>query len=99
MLQGQQATTHWAFAELLPMVGATHEKARVVKDGNVIAARRGHVRDRLRPQRGGQAHGEAVAQAIQMGLEYDPAPPRRRPVVRIARPSAQSRPRLPHLWS
>ena len=28
--------THWAYTDLLPLVGATHEKARVVKDGNVI---------------------------------------------------------------
>jgi cyclohexyl-isocyanide hydratase len=38
LLQGRRATTHWAFTELLPLVGATHEKARIVKDGNVITA-------------------------------------------------------------
>lgn len=38
VLKGRRATTHWAFADLLPLVGATHEKARVVKDGNVITA-------------------------------------------------------------
>jgi cyclohexyl-isocyanide hydratase len=32
-LRGRRATTHWAFSELLPLVGATHEKARIVKDG------------------------------------------------------------------
>src|SRR5207302_5419548 len=34
LLKGRRATTHWAFTELLPLVGATHEKARTVKDGN-----------------------------------------------------------------
>ena len=38
LLKGRRATTHWAYADLLPLVGATHEKARVVKDGNVITA-------------------------------------------------------------
>ena len=38
LLKGRRATTHWAFTELLPLVGATHEKARIVKDGNVITA-------------------------------------------------------------
>src|SRR5207247_1673770 len=38
LLQGRRATTHWAFTELLPLVGATHEKGRVVKDGNVLSA-------------------------------------------------------------
>ena len=26
LLKGRRATTHWGFAELLPLVGATHEK-------------------------------------------------------------------------
>jgi cyclohexyl-isocyanide hydratase len=38
ILKGRRATTHWAFTDLLPLVGATHEKARVVRDGNVITA-------------------------------------------------------------
>jgi cyclohexyl-isocyanide hydratase len=38
LLEGRRATTHWAFTDLLPLVGATHEKARIVKDGNVITA-------------------------------------------------------------
>src|SRR5262249_2136065 len=38
LLKGRRATTHWAFTELLPLVGATHEKARIVKDGNIVTA-------------------------------------------------------------
>src|SRR5829696_4044519 len=38
LLKGRRAATHWGYAELLPLVGATHEKARIVKDGNVITA-------------------------------------------------------------
>src|SRR5215217_7299787 len=38
LLRGRRATTHWAYADLLPLVGATHEKGRIVKDGNVITA-------------------------------------------------------------
>ena len=38
LLKGRRATTHWAYTDLLPLVGATYEKARVVKDGNVITA-------------------------------------------------------------
>src|SRR5262249_19971799 len=29
LLKGRRATTHWAFTELLPLAGATHEKGRV----------------------------------------------------------------------
>src|SRR5271157_2893828 len=38
LLKGRRATTHWAYADLLPLVGAKHEKARVVKDGNLFTA-------------------------------------------------------------
>ena len=38
LLNGRRATTHWAYTDLLSLVGAKHEKARVVKDGNVITA-------------------------------------------------------------
>ena len=38
LLNGRRATTHWAYTDLLPLVGATHEQARVVWDGPVITA-------------------------------------------------------------
>ena len=38
LLKGRRATTHWAYTDLLPLVGATHESARVVKDGGIITA-------------------------------------------------------------
>jgi cyclohexyl-isocyanide hydratase len=75
LLKGRRATTHWAFAELLPLVGAMHEKARVVKDGNLITA--GGVTSGidfgLRVV--AEIAGDSIAQAIQLGLEYDPDPP------------------------
>jgi cyclohexyl-isocyanide hydratase len=75
LLKGRRATTHWAYAELLALVGATHEKGRVVKDGNIITA--GGVTSGidfgLRVV--AEIAGEQVAQAIQLGLEYDPDPP------------------------
>jgi cyclohexyl-isocyanide hydratase len=75
LLKGRRATTHWAFTELLPLVGATYEKGRVVKDGSLITA--GGVTSGidfgLRVV--AEIAGESVAQAIQLGLEYDPDPP------------------------
>jgi len=75
LLEGRRATTHWAFAEMLPLVGATYEKARVVKDGNVITA--GGVTSGIDfgLTVAAEIAGETVAQAIQLGLEYDPNPP------------------------
>jgi cyclohexyl-isocyanide hydratase len=75
LLRGRRATTHWAYTELLPLVGATHEKARIVKDGNVITA--GGVTSGIDFGLSVVAEiaGETVAQAIQLGIEYDPHPP------------------------
>lgn len=75
LLRRRRATTHWGFTELLPLVGATHEKARVVKDGNVITA--GGVTSGIDfgLRAVAEIAGEEAAQAIQLGLEYDPDPP------------------------
>src|SRR5690606_30257545 len=75
LLQGRRATTHWAFTDLLPLVGATHEKARVVRDGNVFTA--GGVTSGIDFALTivAEIHGTEVAKTIQLGIEYDPAPP------------------------
>jgi cyclohexyl-isocyanide hydratase len=75
LLKGRRATTHWAFTELLPVVGATYQKARIVKDGNVITA--GGVTSGIDfgLSVAAEIAGETVAQAIQLGIEYDPDPP------------------------
>jgi cyclohexyl-isocyanide hydratase len=75
LLKGRRATTHWAFTELLPLVGATHEKARIVKDGNVITA--GGVTSGIDfgLSMVAEIAGETMAHSIQLGLEYNPDPP------------------------
>ena len=75
LLKGRRATTHWGYAELLPLVGATHEKRRVVRDGNVITA--GGVTSGIDfgLEVVADIAGEAVARSIQLSLEYDPNPP------------------------
>jgi cyclohexyl-isocyanide hydratase len=75
LLKGRRATTHWAFTELLPLVGATHEKRRVVRDGNLITA--GGVTSGIDfgLEVVADIAGEEVAKSIQLGLEYDPSPP------------------------
>lgn len=75
LLRGRRATTHWAYTELLPLVGAIHERARIVKDGNVITA--GGVTSGIDfgLSVAAEIAGETVAQAIQLSVEYDPHPP------------------------
>src|SRR6185369_502029 len=75
LLQGKRVTTHWAYTRLLPLVGATHEKARVVRDGNLITA--GGVTSGIDfgLSMVAEIAGETVAQTIQLSMEYDPDPP------------------------
>jgi cyclohexyl-isocyanide hydratase len=75
MLEGRRATTHWAYMDLLPLVGATPEKARVVKDGNVTTAAGVASGIDFALHMVAEIAGEEVAQSIQLGIEYDPAPP------------------------
>ena len=75
LLDGRRATTHWGYTHLLPLVGATYEAARVVEDGHVVTS--GGVTSGLDFALTliGRLHGAPVAQAIQLAIEYDPAPP------------------------
>ncbi len=75
LLAGKRATTHWAYAHLLPLVGAEPVAARVVEDGRLVTS--GGVTSGLDFALTliARLHGDAVAQAIQLAIEYDPAPP------------------------
>jgi cyclohexyl-isocyanide hydratase len=75
LLQGKKATCHWAYTQLLPLFGATHAPARVVRDGNLITA--GGVTSGIDFALDliAAISGEDVARTIQLALEYDPAPP------------------------
>src|SRR5690606_2189157 len=73
--QGYRATTHWAYHDLLSLVGAEPTQGRVVEDGNRITG-------------GGVTSGvdfgltllarlvsEDYAKGWQLGTEYNPEPP------------------------
>ncbi|MBL0923728.1 MAG: DJ-1/PfpI family protein [Sphingomonadaceae bacterium] len=75
LLQGRRATCHWAYTHLLPLFGAIHEPARVVRDGNLVTA--GGVTSGIdfALELMSAIAGEDVARTVQLALEYDPAPP------------------------
>ena len=75
LLEGKRATCHWGYTHLLKMFGATHEAARVVRDGNLVTA--GGVTSGIdfALELIAMISGEDVARTIQLALEYDPAPP------------------------
>src|SRR5262249_26250757 len=75
LLKGRRAATHWAYVDLLPLVGARHEKGRVVRDGNIFTS--GGVSSGIDFAFHiiAELAGAEVAQAIHLGIEYDPSPP------------------------
>ncbi len=75
LLKGKRATSHWAYTALLEKFGATYEKKRVVKDGNVITA--GGVTSGIDFALTviAEIAGQEFAESVQLGLEYDPRPP------------------------
>ncbi len=75
LLKGRRAACHWSVRDVLAIYGALPDPGRVVEDGTLITGggvTAGldfalHVVARLK--------GEAVAQSVQLSLEYAPAPP------------------------
>jgi transcriptional regulator GlxA family with amidase domain len=75
ILDGKRATTHWAFLGRLPELGAEPVSERVVEDGKVMTAAGVSAGIDMALTLAARIAGDAVAQAIQLGIEYDPQPP------------------------
>jgi cyclohexyl-isocyanide hydratase len=75
LLKGKRATTHWAYTDLLPLVGATYENARVVRDGNVFTGGGVTAGIDFGLTVLAEIAGAEIAQRVQLAVEYDPAPP------------------------
>ena len=75
LLDGYDAATHWAFMDLLPRFGARPVGKRVVVDRDRVTGGGVTAGIDFGLQLAAILGGEALAQAIQLGLEYDPAPP------------------------
>jgi cyclohexyl-isocyanide hydratase len=75
LLKGRRAVTHWAHVDLLPLVGARYEKARIVRDGNVVTSAGVSAGIDFAFEVVAALAGPEVAEAIQLAIEYDPAPP------------------------
>jgi transcriptional regulator GlxA family with amidase domain len=75
ILDGKRATTHWAYMERLSELGAEPVDERVVEDGKVITAAGVSAGIDMALTLASRVAGDQVAQAIQLGIEYDPDPP------------------------
>ncbi|MEO1243422.1 MAG: DJ-1/PfpI family protein [Pseudomonadota bacterium] len=75
LLEGKRATTHWAYHDALADVGAIPVKGRVVRDGNIFTGGGVTAGIDFAFTLAAEIAGEAFARGLQLGLEYDPAPP------------------------
>jgi len=75
LLIGRRAACHWAWRHLLPLFGAQIDTGRVVRDGNVITGGGVTAGIDFALTVLAELGGDDLAQALQLGLEYAPAPP------------------------
>ena len=75
ILEGRRATSHWAHLERLADYGAEPISERVVIDGKLVTAAGVSAGIDMALTLAAEIAGEQVAQAIQLGIEYDPNPP------------------------
>lgn len=75
LLKGLPATSHWLAYDALRALGAEPTAQRVVIAGKIITAAGVSAGIDMALTLVAKECGEAVAQSIQLGIEYDPQPP------------------------
>jgi cyclohexyl-isocyanide hydratase len=75
LLDGRDATTHWAYHHLLPLVGAIPQQGRVVRDGDVFTGGGVTAGIDFALTVAAEIASPQAAQRIQLATEYDPEPP------------------------
>lgn len=75
LLRGRRATTHWTAVDYLTAFGATPAPGRTVTDGPVVTGGGVTAGIDFALELAAAMHGRAVAEAIQLAIEYNPAPP------------------------
>jgi len=74
VLQGRRATTHWGFRENLKAMGVDVVADRVVFDGPFVTGAGVSAGIDMALALTARVHGDELAKAIQLGIEYDPQP-------------------------
>jgi transcriptional regulator GlxA family with amidase domain len=75
LLDGAPATTHWLARDLLAELGAQPVPDRVVEHGKIVTAAGVSSGIDMALHLVKRINGDEVAQAVQLGIEYDPEPP------------------------
>ena len=75
LLTGRRATSYWLALDALGRYGATPVTQRVVFDEKYVTAAGVSSGIDMALALAGRIAGDRTAQAIQLGIEYDPQPP------------------------
>lgn len=75
LLDGVKATTHWTAFDTLRELGAEPTADRIVEQGKIITAAGVSAGIDMALRIAQLAVGDDFAQALQLGIEYDPQPP------------------------
>jgi transcriptional regulator GlxA family with amidase domain len=75
LLEGKRATGHWLAMDKLGELGAQPVSERFVIEGKIVTAAGVSAGIDMALALAAEIAGEQVAQAIQLGIEYDPQPP------------------------
>lgn len=75
LLSGRRAACHWAWRDMLTPFGAIPDSGRVVRDGNIITGGGVTAGMDFALVVAAELAGERFTQALQLTLEYAPAPP------------------------
>jgi len=75
LLDGAPASTHWLARDTLAELGAVPSKERVVFHGKIVTAAGVSSGIDMALRLVQKIYGDEAAQAIQLGIEYDPEPP------------------------
>jgi transcriptional regulator GlxA family with amidase domain len=75
LLDGAPATTHWLARDLLGELGAKVVPERIAEHGKIITAAGVSSGIDMALHLVKRINGHEVAQAVQLGIEYDPEPP------------------------
>ncbi len=75
LLEGRQATTHWAFYRILEKLGAKYVRKRWVEDGKFICSAGVSAGIDMALELAARLTDEETARRVQRSLGYDPHPP------------------------
>jgi cyclohexyl-isocyanide hydratase len=75
LLQGKKATTHWSFRKDLASMGVNVVSDRVVFEGNIVTGAGIMAGVDMALEVSLREKGQDYTEAIQLSMEYDPAPP------------------------